>query len=242
MATQRREDPHVELVDGYLMIDGELDPQIAELREELLRDKERTSWIPEEDPYVACMRIARAVGRFMVKYAGFDPDDLGEFEYNRLWNLLRTNWDHFLYHEDLMEEFFSEEQMAELRELKSWVEMCCNGSSPVAALYWNMMVRRLRLMGECGDWLADNLHPINFFPEPGANSTRGSYILGVENSTDAMLVWTHYMRHLRLVLDAVLSSCIDTSNISIEIWDRDCNVWSDEDLPSADRELTEETT
>ena len=191
MVTERREERKIELVDGYLMIDGELDPQIAELRAELLRDKEETTWIPEEDPYVVCMRIARDVARFMVKHAGMDPDGLGVFEYNRLRHVLRSIWDMFLHHEDLVEELFSAERIARSREMQSWVEMCCNGASPVAAMYWLRMVPRLRLMGEAGDWLVDSLHPLNFFPEPGANSTRGSYILSVEENCRAKHIWTY---------------------------------------------------
>ena len=240
MATERREERRFELMNGYLMIDGELDPQIAELGAELLRDKEETTWIPEEDPYVACMRIAQDLGRFMVKYAGMDPDDLGVFEYSRLQNVLRSIWDMFLHHENLAQELFSDEQMAKLREMRSWIEMCCNGASPVAAMYWLRMVPRLRLLGETGDWLVDSLHPLNFFPEPGSNSTRGSYILSVEDNCHARHIWSHHMKSLRLAFSLVMPPSIDTSNISIEIWDRDCNVWSDEDLLSDDEALREE--
>ena len=51
----------------------------------------------------------------------------------------------------------------------------------------------------------------------------------------------YYMEHLRVVFSSVMPPGIDTANISIEIWDRDCNVWSDEDLPSDGEALTEET-
>ena len=125
-----------------------------------MRDKEETTWIPEEDPYVACTRIAQEVGRFMVKRAGMAPDDLGVFEYNRLRNALRNNWNMFLHHEDLMLEFFSDDQIARIREMRTWVEMCCNGASPDAAMYWLRMVPRLRRSGSAPLFPARRRHAL----------------------------------------------------------------------------------
>ena len=95
-------------VDGYPMIDGELDPQIADLRRELLEQKANTTWVPEEDPYVVCIRIAREVGQFYVE-RGVDPKDLGEYEFNSLRDLLRQNWDFLTNHREFVEEVASDE-------------------------------------------------------------------------------------------------------------------------------------
>ena len=150
MALERQKEPKVELVDGYLMIDGELDPQIAELREELLKEKEETTWMPEEDPYLACVKIAGHVGRFLVQYDGYDPKDMGEFEFNSFRLRLRNNWEAMVYHRELVEETHSEEELNLREEFKWWVDVCCEGTNPVAAMIWLMMCRRLRNLGEHG--------------------------------------------------------------------------------------------
>ena len=73
---------------------------------------------------------------------------------------------------------------------------------------------------------------MNFFPEPGRNSTRGSFILGVDVNERAKYIWANYMDVLRNVFNTLKMKEIDSTIISIEIWDRDLNVWSDEDLPA----------
>ena len=133
------------------------------------------------------------------------------------------------YHPDIMEDI-APGQFALMTEMKRWVDLCCDGASPMAAFLWLRMAPRLRVLGEECEWLADNLQPVNFFPEPGVNDARGSYILMVEDNSHAKYDWENYMPHLRAALTASMFENIDTSEISIEIWDRDCNVWSDEDL------------
>ena len=207
-------------VDGYPMIDGELDPQIAELRRELLEQKANTTWVPEEDPYVVCVKIAREVGQFFVE-RGVDPKDLGEYEFNSLRDLLRQNWDFMTNHREFVEEVASDDFLCIMRKMAWWVRLCCEGASPVAAMYWLQMARILQRESESGEWLVKRLSPINLFMDTG------QYQFGVDSAEDAKRVWQRHMGEIRMAMERALPF---GNKLSIEVWDRDMNVWSDEDL------------
>ena len=177
---------------------------------------ERTEWVAEEDPHVAIVRIAHDVSNCFEKYSKDDPGVTGQqaWSYEGLLNLLKDSYK--LSKDPNLESFASERQLEVVREHAEWIRLCCNGSDPVAAMFWLNMVPRIKSKFKGSEWLLETVSPLTVDVEDEL------FQFSVESPADAEKVWRNHMPILRWGVSHILKQ-----EMTIEIWDYDINVWTD---------------
>ncbi len=181
----------------------------------VLGQQEKDHWVPEEDPQVAMMRIAKETSQWFSKYRIPTPGD-PNMSYEAILSILQRCWD--LVHSDDFKNG-PEELKGIIQQRVDWVKLCCNGANPVAALVWVEMVPRIREAFPGSDWLLEVVSPIDLDLEYGV------CIYGVDSMEIAEKVWKNHVQILRWGLKEILP--FRSQGLRLEVWDRDMNVWGD---------------
>ena len=173
--------------------------------------------IAGEDPEIVMVKIARTMSEWFLRYWPKGEEPEGVATYEGFLRLLRD-----AYELSLDEDF--ERTATPSQRLSSWqysemVRLCAEAAKPVATYVWVQMVPEIRNRIPQSEWLLEKVVPMDFSIEDGL------FIFGVDSPPDAKCVWERHIPVLRWGIGQVLPS---QAGVTIEIWDNDINVWTDE--------------
>ncbi len=166
---------------------------------------------------LAMMRAARGLDQWFRDRLPDDEPETGTGSYEDILELL-----HEAYRLSRTEDF--EERTTDLQKMVCWqynemVRLCSDGAKPAAAFTWVMIVPEMLKRSPGVEWLVNALEPMSFDIEDGL------FIFGTDNSDDARRVMAEFIPILRWGISTMFPS---QAGITIEVWDNNINVWTDE--------------
>lgn len=185
---------------------------MVQKRENWARGGRTDVWVPEEDPQVAVLRIARDLSEWSKKYLGSKSPPTMTYEYV----LDSFQIAYKLGQDEDVREGRNEELPPEVHQAIRMIWLCCNGAEPVAAWMWIEMEPHIEKCGEGGKWVAEYIMPISFDQE------RDEFAFGLESTWTAMEEEGKNLWILRWALTEVLPG---HKNSKIYVMDRNLEVW-----------------
>ena len=188
-------------------------------RENWAEGSQAEVWVPEEDPQIAILRIARELSDWFKKYLGEETSPW--LSYESLLNMLRVGYEQS--QDEDPEEVYSEEEERHRRVAPTLIWLCCNGADPLAALFWVDMEPHIEKCGESGKWIRQHIMPITY------DDGLSRFSFGLDSTWETA---AEADEHLWVLRWAFAQSLPSRKNDEIEVLDYNFVVWRDDTIAS----------